>query len=97
MSSKACPHATARKIMKKTLIFNFYLLYSATRRLRGLTNLVKKTFSIFYNDEMTNEWIWDKIKSKIDRAEAMRKYLKKVHNATLQTKQLQSQLKRTIT
>jgi hypothetical protein len=58
---------------------------------------VKKTFSIFYNDEMTNEWIWDKIKSKIDRAEAMRKYLKKVHNATLQTKQLQSQLKRTIT
>ena len=46
---------------------------------------------------MTNEWIWDKIKSKIDRAEAMRKYLKKVHNATLQTKQLQSQLKRTIT
>ena len=44
---------------------------------------------MFYHDEMINEWIWDKIKSKITRAEEIKKYLKEIHNATLQTKQSQ--------
>ena len=36
---------------------------------------------------MTNEWIWDKIRSKLTRAEEMKKYLKEIRNATHQTEQ----------
>lgn len=36
---------------------------------------------------MTNEWIWDKIRSKLTRAEEMKKYLKEIWNATHQTEQ----------
>jgi CRISPR/Cas system endoribonuclease Cas6 (RAMP superfamily) len=66
------------------LIFTFS---SATKRLTELTKLAEKKFSIFYNDEMTNEWIWDKIRSKLTRAEEMKKYLKEIRNATHQTEQ----------
>ncbi len=71
-------------LFTSALIFTFS---SATKRLTELTNLVKRKFSLFYNDEMTNEWIWDKIKSTLTRAEEMERYLKEIQNTTLQAEQ----------
>ncbi|CAB3979272.1 hexosaminidase D-like [Paramuricea clavata] len=75
------------KISIYQLTISLQRIESATKRLTELTKLVKKKFSIFYNDEMTNEWIWDKIRSKLTRAEEMKKYLKEIQNATHQTEQ----------
>ena len=48
---------------------------------------MKTTFFSIYNDDMINEWIWDKIKTKLTRVEEVRKYLNEIQNAIINKRQ----------
>ena len=63
-----------------TLLIVIFLSFRATAKLTILIKEVKETFSKFYNDDMINEWIWDKIKNKLMRAKEIKEYLEKIKN-----------------
>lgn len=68
-------------------MLTFFIYYSATKRLTSLTELVKNKFSKFYNDDTISEWIWDKIRNKLSRAEELKKYLIKIRTAARKAEQ----------
>ncbi|XP_028416739.1 hexosaminidase D-like [Dendronephthya gigantea] len=75
------------KISFFQLTISLQRIESATMRLKKLTKLVDNTFSKFYNDDTINEWIWDKIKNKLSRAEELKQHLMKIRTAAREAEQ----------
>lgn len=66
-----------------TVLFSFSFFSSVRKKLSNISKSVKTTFSSIYNDDMINEWIWDKIRTKLTRVEELRKYLNEIQIAII--------------
>ena len=64
-------------------LINVYVLFlfSVISRLGKLKATVKKKFTPFFNDDIINEWIWDKVDSKRRHALKLKQRLMKLQSA----------------